>query len=166
MRYARLLSWLLFVLFFLIYLTAIKIVRGNQWPARQYFIHEVAPLYTFQNPYQTNLRLQQAPLQSHQQSAITSSSQQKVDQQLANTIVDLTAKEARELGTNQQQHVSFGAERSQQHQTITRRHQLPLSPQQSSPNVLQNHFPPNKHSQPSVTTGSVGSNVVAPCEYG
>lgn len=30
MRYARIILWILFVVFFLIYLTAIKLVRGNQ----------------------------------------------------------------------------------------------------------------------------------------
>lgn len=32
MRYTRILSWILFVVFFLIYLTAIKLVRGSQQP--------------------------------------------------------------------------------------------------------------------------------------
>lgn len=49
MRYAKLISWTLFVLFFLVYLTAIKLVRGNQLlsgypvPSAQYYAHLTYP---------------------------------------------------------------------------------------------------------------------------
>lgn len=44
MRYTRLLSWTLFVVFFLIYLTAIKLVRGDNLQQQQRFIKQVSPL--------------------------------------------------------------------------------------------------------------------------
>lgn len=129
MRYARLLSWTLFVLFFLVYLTAIKLVRGNHWPSQQHFIHQVAPLYTFQYPYQTNLQQVQA------QPAVPSTQYLAQDQ----PIFDSTTKEARELS----QHVTFASTNSvatpdQTPQTITRRHQLPAS-HLSSNNVYRHH---------------------------
>lgn len=51
MRYARLLSWTLFVVFFLVYLTAIKLVRGNFNHQQQQFIQQVVPLQQSYHPF-------------------------------------------------------------------------------------------------------------------
>jgi hypothetical protein len=143
MRYARLFSWLLFVLFFLVYLTAIKLVRGNNWPSaqQQHFIQQVAPIYTFQYPYQSGLlqATEQQALQQHQQ--LPAAPQEAVP--LPATI---GAKEARALDGY---HVTFEADQptlgdrviqqaepqQQQHQSADRRHHLPVS-QPSSSNVV------------------------------
>lgn len=47
MRYARILSWTLFVVFFLIYLTAIKLVRGNYQLAtgQRRLVQHISPQY-------------------------------------------------------------------------------------------------------------------------
>lgn len=122
MRYARLLSWTLFVLFFLVYLTAIKLVRGGQWTAQQHFIHQVAPLYTFQYPYQP----------SHQPGYLPQTAALVAGRPLepVPSVEEPSLKEARELVHH---HVTFEAASapaaqptSQQAQAgISRRHQLP-----------------------------------------
>lgn len=155
MRYARILSWTLFVLFFLVYLTAIKLVRGNQWQAQQHFIHQVAPLYTFQYPYQTASQTQRlipaassVPLQ-HQQVP-------------SPNVVELTSKEGRELGANQQ-HVTFGGNQDtyslppvqqQQHQPISRRNHLSVAQQagqSSNIGLAQQQY--GQHNQGPVSSG-------------
>lgn len=54
MRCARLLSWTLFVLFFLVYLTAIKLVRGDR--QQQHWAQQVGALYAPHYTYQTPLK--------------------------------------------------------------------------------------------------------------
>lgn len=161
MRYARLFSWLIFVLFFLVYLTAIKLVRGTNWPIQQQFIQQVAPFYTLQYPYKTSLQtaasaaLQQQPqaLQHHPETSYVAPV--PLDQSGG------VAKEARELGAH---HVSFENEQNpqdgqlvqqqsgpeQQQPAITRRHHLPAAQSPSNQNVLQGHsqFAPKANQQP------------------
>ena len=119
MRYTRLISWTLFVLFFLVYLTAIKMVRGNNLP-QQHFIQQIAPLYNFQQPYQ---QLQQ-----------TVASQNELD-----------LKRARDFGgfitfeqSSPASPLLVGSQEPAgqlQYQPLSRRHQLPAAPEQQ-----QQHF--------------------------
>ncbi|CAA2977101.1 carboxypeptidase M, partial [Olea europaea subsp. europaea] len=160
MRYARLLSWTLFVIVFLIYLTAIKLVRGNQWQQthQQQFIQQVAPLYTFQQPY----NFQHAQLQTQSFLAHPQQQQQQQHQQ------SHAAKEARELSDGNSgiaHHVTFDSDQQQlqqpqelqakHQQPVTRRHQVPL-PAQTSPNVVHPHTQYSAQNKPPLDQSQVG----------
>jgi len=153
MRYARLISWLLFGLFFLVYLTAIKMVRGNTWPvAQQHFINHVAPLYTFQYPYQSGASSTGANLartQTHFPAPLLASglapqTSEDLKQPRAQVVYSQAHPQAQ---TQQQQQVSLeqspsASQTPQQQAQLTRRHHLPAPSvaQQSTNKHLHHHL--------------------------
>lgn len=133
MRCTRLLSWTLFVVFFLVYLTAIKMVRGNhhhhqQYP-QQHFIQQVAPLYSFQQPYQ----FASGHLPS---SSLSQLELDKINSQIASH----QFKQARDLNSQHQNYVTFETQQNAQQlsqqvgqSTLTRRNHLPHQQPQQQP---------------------------------
>lgn len=126
MRYTRIILWIIFVVFFLIYLTAIKLVRGN--PSQHGQTHRSAPIA---NPF---LQFQQAP----------NNAQIKETRNLAEYLtfgqdpiqadsIQTQHHSAPHFILNQQHHAAaaFPVEQTAQHgaQLIARRNQMPMKQQ-------------------------------------
>lgn len=131
MRYAKLLSWTLFVVFFLVYLTAIKLVRGNQLQ-HQYVQHHQfisnQPVQAFQ-PFFGQQTYQSAPNSKQARDLsdyVTFADQQQTYQQVspdaisqAQQQVQSSATQAGQVGQLQlisrRQHLSHPAQTSNLH---------------------------------------------------
>lgn len=120
MRYARIISWILFVLFFLVYLTAIKLVRGGE------FVQQIDPLHTYHPFFGQTFQSREAALVKQARDLsdyalaeqFASIGHQSKQPQLSSTYSNNAG-----LQQNQQQH---------SHQLIARRQHLPQQSQTSS----------------------------------
>lgn len=121
MRYARLFSWLLFVVFFLVYLTAIRFVRGQLQPAPQLDYTQLQSLHPF---YGHTFDTQEASLlkQAHQLAA--------------GQLVDTLATPLQSLPATHQQLLAAPTHQAPpsagQHQPIARRQHLVSATQHHS----------------------------------